>query len=867
MPLLPLFDEPFLRAQWDAEFRTFESGPESGALLARLRAWAGREQLNERASETAFIQRFFVETWGYRLQGHDQADAAYTCRPQFELSGAGQGGGTGFADLALAHNIYGVDINPESVEIAKLALWLHTAAPGKPLCSLDANIRCGNSLVGPDFADFYRQKHTTLFEQADENERERINAFDWEAAFPDVFAHGGFDCVIGNPPYIKLQHFRRAQADVADYLVEANAPDPTELASVVNQVENPDPTDLASVVKKVGERPPSNPTSTSTGINPVGGKTRPLYASTQTGNFDMYLPFIEKGIRLLRPEGRMGYIAPNVWMVNDYGKGLRKHIHQTRALDRWLDFKSHQIFDEAITYTALQFFRAAPCDAITCAFAPDGNASAIDWQTADKIPYAELPEEDAWTLAPQAERILIDRLSASCTPLSDPKWTKQIFQGLITSADAIYHLKRVAPNRYETKDGDDVPIEDAIMHPLVSGTEAKRYLTPQTDTYLLFPHLLERGTGVSPVRSDEQAGRLFHVPKARLFTADEMRTRFPRAWAYLKQHEDALRGREKGKFDDDQWFRFGRNQNIDKQELPKLMVPRLITRLFCAMDLEGVCYLDNVDVGGILCTDAEELPYLAGILNAPVCNFVWRRTSKPFQNDYRSANKQFIAPLPIPDATPEERAEVGCRARELQDLHTRRRDTIQKLDARLNSPQTVPVRPAPKPDWLWSDVGTPATWKQSPEAPAVLAARALTAWAKARHADALQAHIDELDILLQPGVALTVENTEDELVLTIGGREALRLYDRPDTPFIAAQWRHALRDTNVTAAYDGKRLLKHLLTLRTTTDATLRARILTLDTEIATLDTTIAEREAAINALIYRLYRLTPEEIATVEAG
>jgi len=111
----------------------------------------------------------------------------------------------------LSHNIYGVDINQESVEITKLALWLHTAAPGKPLCALDSNIRCGNSLVGPDFAPFYQQRHQTLFDQADDNERERINAFDWPAAFPEVFSHGGFDCVIGNPPYIKLQNFRRAQ--------------------------------------------------------------------------------------------------------------------------------------------------------------------------------------------------------------------------------------------------------------------------------------------------------------------------------------------------------------------------------------------------------------------------------------------------------------------------------------------------------------------------------------------------------------------------------------------------------------------------------------------------------------------------------
>ena len=86
MPVLPLFDETFLRAQWDAEFTAFQESVESSALLQRLKAWANREQLNERASETAFIQRFFVETWGYSLQGHDAGDSAYTCRPQFDAT-------------------------------------------------------------------------------------------------------------------------------------------------------------------------------------------------------------------------------------------------------------------------------------------------------------------------------------------------------------------------------------------------------------------------------------------------------------------------------------------------------------------------------------------------------------------------------------------------------------------------------------------------------------------------------------------------------------------------------------------------------------------------------------------------------------
>ncbi len=103
MAVQPLFDEPFLRAQWGSEFESFQECPEATALLARLRAWANREQLNERSSEAAFIQRFFVETWGYRLQGHAEAGDAYTCRPPSQVARAGQSGGTGFADLALGN--------------------------------------------------------------------------------------------------------------------------------------------------------------------------------------------------------------------------------------------------------------------------------------------------------------------------------------------------------------------------------------------------------------------------------------------------------------------------------------------------------------------------------------------------------------------------------------------------------------------------------------------------------------------------------------------------------------------------------------------------------------------------------------------
>lgn len=684
----------------------------------------------------------------------------------------------------LANNLYGVDLNAESVEIAKLALWMHTASPGKPLSSLDHNIRCGNSLVGPDF---YQLSQQSLF---NEDERERINVFDWREAFPEVFESDGFDCVIGNPPYVKLQNFRKVQGSAAEYLVKARRHDGS-----------------------------------------------PLYASAQSGNFDLYLLFIEKGVELLKPEGRMGYIAPNVWMMNEYGQGLRAFIKDNCTLDRWVDFKSFQVFNEAITYTALQFFRGTASDAVRCAFAPDGDVSAIDWQTPQAIiPYSEFSDSEAWNLMPQAERLLIERLKGECKTLE--KCCTGIFVGIQTSADSIYHLTRLGAGRYRTKTGEEVALEDAIMRPIVSGTEAKRYQSPKTDTWVLFPYLVAGFDSAQPASDSDQSQALSLSKveeKPRLYTTDEMQTRFPLAFAYLRHHEQELRMRERGKFNDDIWYRFGRNQNIDKQDFPKLMVPRLISRLFCAIDEKGAVCLDNVDVGGILVSDPADLSYLAGILNAPVCNFIWRRTSKPFQNDYRSANKQFIAPLPIPAASETDRAEVARLAKELQRLHTLRRELIASCDKRLSSDQTTTDKR--KESWLCAD--------------AAKRAEKMAIW----------------DMLLQPGARLSVVHGDEELRVRIDDTVALELFDLPEIPFIAAQWRHAFRGVNVTESFDAKRLVKLLLNLRSTDHDELKQRLVELDKEISLTDVLITTAETEMNELVYSLYGLEKLEKAMVAAG
>lgn len=153
----------------------------------------------------------------------------------------------------LENNLYGVDINEESVEIARLALWLRTAKPHRKLNSLNNNIKCGNSLISdPEIAG--------------------EKAFDWQKEFPQVFAKGGFDVVIGNPPYV----FARS--------------------------------------------------SDSKGISQEDKNY--YYNNYQLAKYqiNLYHLFIERGDSLLKNDGYFAYIVPNNWMTINTNVDLRKFI-------------------------------------------------------------------------------------------------------------------------------------------------------------------------------------------------------------------------------------------------------------------------------------------------------------------------------------------------------------------------------------------------------------------------------------------------------------------------------------------------------------------------------------------------------------
>src|SRR5258707_7948735 len=126
----------------------------------------------------------------------------------------------------------------------------------------------------------------------------------------------------------------------------------------------------------------------------------------------------------------------------------------------------------------------------------------------------------AWALLDEREQKILDKMRERSVTLEDA--SEQIFQGLITSADAVYHLTKLGPGRYYSEALDqEVEIEDDIMKPLVSGEDAVPFATPPTNKYLIFPYMLARNG-------------------CRLLTSKELAKRYRACWAYFRKNENTL---------------------------------------------------------------------------------------------------------------------------------------------------------------------------------------------------------------------------------------------------------------------------------------------------------------------------------------
>jgi hypothetical protein len=200
----------------------------------------------------------------------------------------------------LTDSIFGVDIDSQAVEVTKLSLylkllenegkeaegWLFKYTDKTLLPSLEDNIKCGNSLIA---TDFYAQPELDLTD----DERIKVNCFDWEKGFVDIFKAGGFDVVIGNPPYVFTRDVEFG-SDVKDYYKTHY---------------------LNNIAKSSRSR------------------------ENQTGKVNLYGIFIAKGVKLLTKNGLISFIIPNTVLRTTVYETLRKYLLENTNIKKIIDLK------------------------------------------------------------------------------------------------------------------------------------------------------------------------------------------------------------------------------------------------------------------------------------------------------------------------------------------------------------------------------------------------------------------------------------------------------------------------------------------------------------------------------------------------
>jgi len=316
-----------------------------------------------------------------------------------------------------------------------------------------------------------------------------------------------------------------------------------------------------------------------------------------------------------------------------YGKGLRKLLADQKAVKAVVDFGAAQVFGSSTNYTCLLFLDKGCNQHFRYVDAHDLDA----WQTSGeavegKISADKMTEEE-WNFVVGPAAPLFERMSDIPLKLGD---MADVFVGLQTSADKVFIMDLVEERpqtlRLESKAlKTEWIFEKGLLFPLISGTDVSRYCPLPERQYILFPY---RGENES----------------AELIQFDVLSKLYPQTAAYLLENRKELEERERGKFKDSKWYRFGRSQNIGIQGRVKLCVPRLVESLYIAYDEEGNHFLDNVDVCGITLKPAymhQGLPYLLGLLNSRLLRWYFPFVSVPFRGGWLSANRQFLSQLPI----------------------------------------------------------------------------------------------------------------------------------------------------------------------------------------------------------------------------
>ncbi len=488
----------------------------------------------------------------------------------------------------MVDSIYGVDLDPRAVEVAQFSLSLRLlegcgkeeleafrAVTGERLLpDMSKNIKCGNSVVGYCYFKFDKEAIDdidTLY---------AVRPFDWKTEF----SFGGFDAIVGNPPYIRVQN-------LAKYI-------PKEYGFYKSSYCD------------------------------LGIASAPL--------LDKYMLFVERALSLLNADGKLGMIIPNKFMTIETGKQLRTLLTSNYHVERIIDFGTVQVFPGRSTYTCI------------LVAAPGNSSTFTRWRVHSLHEFMEEPLEggstysssnltgEAWSFLPEVLSKHVESIKERCSTLSE---LANIFVGLQTSNDAAYIIEPVDEAdgvlTFVDLNGCESKVESAICRPCLLDVAFEAYGTPKPNRRIIFPYAFENGKPrLVPL---DQIELMFPNTYAYLLSIRDILEK--RSLSGKSKGNDWYRfGRSQS------LSKFSGRPHLIWPVLsvgPKYMIDKSGTVMFTGGGngpYYGLELKDDIP---------ESIEYVQAVLSYWYTEQFVRNKTSVFRGDYYAHSKQFIAALPI----------------------------------------------------------------------------------------------------------------------------------------------------------------------------------------------------------------------------
>jgi adenine-specific DNA-methyltransferase len=572
--------------------------------------------------------------------------------------------------------MFGVDINPNSVKICRLRLWIELLKNAyyrvdtnqlETLPNIDINIKCGNSLISRYALDAnikkalkkskwtidsYQLAVMTYRNARSKDEKRAMeklillikNDFESEIAANDkrlmklnklkgeLFFHsnqqGLFELTKTEKKNFNLK---------AEQLVTEITKSETELEEIKNnqiyenafewRFEFPevlnDDGDFVGFDVVIGN-PPYIRQEEFSEIKTYLQSQFETYAGTA----DLFVYFVERGIQILRQHGNFIYILPNKWMRAGYGAALRKWVSSLN-IQSIVDFGDLPVFDEATTYPCIWHIEKSA--SVEKKFL-SANIETLDFPDSLKATIKsnsyqvnqELLSLSGWTLSNDRNQQLLEKIRNTGVPLGEYANGK-IYRGVLTGLNEAFVIDQTTRERLIAED----PNSEEIIKPFLAGRDIKRYQRPSTESYLIL------------FKNGDTKKWFDKLPEEKAW--EMISGKYSSIGTYLKQFEKQARKRsDKGQY----WWELRACSYYDEFEKSKVMLPDISSKCQALLDIEQGYYCANTAyiIPGLSLSDL-------GILNSKLILFFYANLTQTIRGGYYRFIRQYLEQIPFVKTT------------------------------------------------------------------------------------------------------------------------------------------------------------------------------------------------------------------------